>query len=315
MDIEACKRDIAIPEFLTRRGVALLEDRAGHWWGLTPFRRENTASFMAAVDRRGGHWYWRDWGEGQSGDILHLVQRLDLADSIGGALRYLNEVYAGGIPQDWRPADDTRASSLPPGGPLSDRLVVDRAGNVTNRVLIGYAAGRGIPADVLKRFAREVWWRDTVKNRSFFGLGLRNVAEGFEVRNGSWKGCIGHKDLAVFSIGTADTVDVAEGLFDGLTLAAEGEAQGRILMLNSAGLARRGVEWVREHAPGAQVRLHLDHDVMGRRATALFREAFPDACDRSHRFDFYDDLNAWWCDCGRLAAAGAAEAARAQPSA
>ncbi|PGH59263.1 hypothetical protein CRT60_01120 [Azospirillum palustre] len=272
-------------------------------WYISPIRAaENTASFAVFADGA----RWADYGEGEGGDIIDLVRRLypDLTTT-PEALQALSEMTGRIDTARQRRIEAGDAWVVQRGaerGEVDEPFAVTRVADVTYDALIDYARRRGIGRRTLQ-LTRQVHFRDLTSGKAFFGLGVKNLSGGYDVRNSAWKGVVGPKDVAWLRAGDERVVDVVEGLFDALALIESGLAKGQVMVLCGVGMRRRGAELLARLPADVEIRLHLDQDRGGRGATADILEAVPRATDVSARYVDHADVAGWWEGTGATSSA------------
>lgn len=74
--------------------------------------------------------------------------------------------------------------------------------SLTNKALIGYLWSRGIPAEIGKRYCKEVQY--DVRGRHFFALCFMNILGGMEIRNPFFKGSYGVKAPSVITLSKSE---------------------------------------------------------------------------------------------------------------
>ena len=179
-------KNISIRQFLARRGILPKYERNGYGMYLSPLREERTPSFKVDYVRN----LWYDFGLGEGGTLLTLVMRLERCDSREAVRRLQNgekrdagsaslSPSVGERPAVGGPSPVVRLAAVPALRILSDDPLRHPA-------LVGYLASRGIVPSVAAAFCREV--RYEVNGRTFFAVGFRNDAGGWELRSARFKG-------------------------------------------------------------------------------------------------------------------------------
>lgn len=269
---------IPIREYLARRGIVPRYERNGYGMYLSPLREERTPSFKVDYVRN----LWYDFGLGEGGTLLTLVMRLERCDRYA-AIRILS---SGEI----RQAESTSLSSgiyeRPGVGGVSPvmRLAAVPALRILSDaplhhpVLIGYLASRGIVPSVAAAFCREV--RYEVQGRTFFAVGFRNDAGGWELRSARFKGGSSPKHITTID-NRSDTVIAFEGFMDFLTyLSLKYPERLRIdaAVLNSVVNLPKAIPFLSRHPV---IHAFFDNDEAGRKTTSdLIR-----LCPRSEVID------------------------------
>lgn len=277
-------KSIPLEDILKRYGHEPAARKGTDLWYLSPFRRETAASFVVNTHKN----VWYDHGEGQGGTVIDLVSRLAGEPNVGRVLRIVAELVRGIVP-----AADARPNPVHHETAHEDGAVILSAGDIVHPALIRYLASRGLSVNAMPRHLREV--RYEARGRTYFGLGFRNDAGGYEIRNERFKGCVGHKGITVLAGEPAGTVDLFEGFMDFLSwpeLSGERPA-GTMVVLNSVGLLDRAFPLIASRE-GAEFRCFFDTDAAGRKALSRLRDAFPHATitDMSAHYRDSQDVNA-----------------------
>jgi DNA primase len=281
MNIEQAKR-IPLEDVLLRLGHAPQRQGRGQLWYLSPFRPEHTPSFKV----NGGANLWYDFGEGQGGDILDLVMRLERLGSVSETLSRLDQLMATAAPPP-------PGRALPPQREPQPETEITHIGPVKSHSLLEYLKQRGIDRKLATPFLKEVHYRRG--QRSYFALGFASDGGGMELRSPRFKGTLGPKEMT-FIPGNPERVLVFEGFFDFLTAVtlSHGAADATVIVLNSAALQEKAAERIRELAPRV-VELYRDRDAAGERLLRFFQEALSatEIRDQSALYSGHKDLNAW----------------------
>ena len=273
---------IPLEEILGKYGHAAAYRRGADLWYRSPFRAEETPSFV--VNTRKNVWY--DHGEGCGGNVIDLVSRLSGETSIAGVLKIVAGFMGGIVP--------TAPSAVRAGkGGGGERISATGEKELSHPALVQYLDGRAIPLEFARRYVREVRYR--AGEKEYFGIGFRNESGGYEVRNPYFKGGIGTKDISVVPGTAPGIVNVFEGFMDFLSwpsLSGEPEPKETALVLNSVSLVSRAIAYLQAH-PFEEIRLFLDRDEAGRKAEKQLREALPSCriIDMSDRYRESEDVN------------------------
>jgi hypothetical protein len=281
MNIKQAKA-IPLEDVLARLGHAPVRQGRNQLWYCSPLRSESNPSFKVNPEQN----VWFDFGAGEGGDAIDLVQRVENLNKVSEALTRLDQLLAGHVPPP--------RSALRPASPAAPALELLRSGPVHARSLRTYLKQRGIDPALAAGDIKEVHYR--VDDKEYFALGLANDSGGFELRNPFWKGSLGRKDITTIS-GDADRVSVFEGMFDYLTAVqlAGGKMDETAIVLNSVSLADRAIARIRELGTRS-VQLYRDRDAAGEALLQKFRDRLPDVAihDASDSYGQFDDLNAWF---------------------
>ena len=275
-------KSIPLEEILGKYGHVAVHRRGTDIWYRSPFRAEETPSFV--VNARKNVWY--DHGEGRGGTVIDIVSRLSGETSIASVLKLVSDLVGGSVAVVSREVVIGK-------GREGERVLPVGDAELSHPALVKYLQGRAIPSEFASRYVREVRYR--VGEKNYFGIGFKNESGGYEVRNPYFKGCIGAKDISVVPAENSGIINVFEGFMDFLSwplLSGEGYQRETALVLNSVSLVSRAVSYFQTH-PFEEIRLFLDRDEAGRTAERHLREALPSCriVDMSDRYRESEDVN------------------------
>lgn len=245
----------------------------------SPFREERTPSFNISPSRRHAGWDWYDFGSHEGGTVISLVSRLR-GISEAEAWDYIwEEVLQNGQSLDVAPVMRTAA-------PARNVIEINRIEDFSSSNLLSYAAGRGIPEEILKRYCRQVTFHfSNNPRRTDKAIGFPNVKGGWVLRLGRndvqyCKSNVGpgaptfigvHGDLTQEP--THREVKVFEGFFDFLSwlvLADKTLPFRDICILNSTANTDAAMDFILSHQ---SINCCLDNDQTGKEATQRIRMA------------------------------------------
>lgn len=267
----------SIRKYLAGRGIHPAKDKGYYGLYHSPFREDNTPSMKVDYDKN----LWIDYGAGEGGTLIDLVMRLERCDA-GAAMRLL-EQQIGGVTtfsfQGNPPALPERTPSI----------IIEEVCPLENSALHAYLTERGIDLDTARTHCSEVHYR--VADKSYFAVGFRNDAGGWELRNRYFKGCTS-KAPTTWN-GSYPTCLVFEGFMDFLsylTLKRAPNPSHNIAVLNSVTNLSKAVPFIASHE---QVYAYLDNDDAGRRATAELERLCPNSTvvNQAYHYREHNDLN------------------------
>jgi hypothetical protein len=244
--------------------------------------RDSDTSPSFSVNDKAGTWY--DHGEGKGGNIIDFALQFWPRLTFPEVLEKIMEVSqstppAAKIEFQRKP----KVSSEPNYG-------ITEVKELGHPVLLAYLESRAIGDVAAGRLSEISYYvEDEKKFRSnYFATGWRNETGSWEVRNASFKGCLGNK--AITFIPNSDSrLAVFEGYFNYLSWLTDNPfATESVLVLNSLALLRSGLA---KASPYRDVYLFFDHDTSGERATLAFKEAKPHAIDCSGIYTGFNDYN------------------------
>jgi DNA primase len=281
MNVQKAKA-IPLAEILQKYGHEPVQRRGGDLWYRSPFRAEETASFVVSTQKN----VWFDHGEGKGGTVIDLIARLSNETSVAKVLALVSEMVEGIVPEVHR---EIRVPDGKEGA--KSRTIGEK--ELSHPALLKYLITRAIPPEFARRYVREI--RYEISGKAYFGIGFRNQGGGFEVRNPYFKGCVGTKDISVIGEGTGGIVNVFEGFMDFLSwplLAGKAEHTETAVVLNSVSIVDRAIARLRENPP-EEIRLFLDNDTAGRAAVERIRAALPETrvVDMADRYRDSEDVN------------------------
>lgn len=221
---------------------------------------------------------WIDYGAGEGGTLIDLVMHMERCDA-GEAMRRLEQWIDGG------PISSFIGKNTAPQRPPS--IVVERVRPLENPALLDYLMERGIDLDTARMHCSEVHYR--VADKSYFAVGFRNDAGGWELRNRYFKGCTSKAPTT--RRGDYPTCLVFEGFMDYLsflTLKRNPNPPHNIVVLNSVTNLAKALPFIASHE---QVYAYLDNDDAGRKATDELKKACRNLSDQSIHYRPYNDLN------------------------
>ncbi|NJY64153.1 DNA primase [Salinimicrobium sp. CDJ15-81-2] len=263
-------RQICIVKTLANSGHYPTRKSEKEAWFLSPLRSETQASFSVSLTKN----LWYDYGLGKGGNIIDLVMAINDCSAYE-AVRCLQD----NIQFSFCPEKVSRKKNA---------VQLKRVSVLKHPALIEYLDSRKIPLEVAQRFCQEVWF--SLNNKTYFSIGLRNDAGGYELRNKFFKCSTSPKTISSFICGFKRLV-ITEGMFDFLSLKVldnELFSFADLVVLNSLGnIGLIPEEW----NSYSEIYLLLDNDTAGRTATQQLLKKFSNAIDESQFYFDYKDLN------------------------
>ena len=263
-----------IRDYLAARGIRPAKDRGYYGLYHSPLREDRTPSMKVDYDKN----LWIDYGAGEGGTLIDLVMRMERCDA-GKAMRRL-ERHIEGMHVSFF-IEKNPAPQRPPS------IIVERVQPLETSALLDYLMERGIGLDTARVYCSEVHYR--VADKSYFAVGFRNDAGGWELRNRYFKGCTSKAPTT--RRGDYPTCLVFEGFMDYLsflTLKHNSTPPHNIVVLNSVTNLAKAVPFIASHE---QVYAYLDNDEAGRKATSELKEACRNLSDQSVHYRPHNDLN------------------------
>lgn len=263
-------KTIQISDFLANKGYEPVSKKGSKWWYLSPLHSERTASFK--VDQTKNLWY--DFGLGKGGNILDLALELYHTQNISEVLHMMSHSTA-------MPARTTKQMPCQEADSFEDIEIRE----LTHSALLKYLSSRGIHSAIGKNQCVEIYYKRDGK--SYFAIGFKNDAGGYELRNPYFKGCIAPKAISTIAK-HEPTCHVFEGFMDYLSyLMLYGSCDA--VVLNSVVNVSKALPILDKYS---QVFCHLDNDVAGRMATRQIMEVLGNKCiDAASEYSEHKDFN------------------------
>ena len=270
-------KSIDIVAFLQRMGHHGTTDINGMVWLCSPFREEKTASFRVDTTLN----RWKDFGTGQNGDLVDLVQLIYNTDSVG-AKRIIEDKTNGDS------FSFSRASITPSNKGQS--LFIIKVQTLEHVALLQYLHARKIPLSISNIYLKEVHY--LVNKRHYFSIGFENDKGGFELRNASYKSCTSPKFLTYFPVYESRDVNLFEGFLDALSLLAidnKNRFSENTIVLNSLTNLNYVLPLLYNYE---KINLYLDNDTAGQEAAKLIKSLYQLTDDKAQTLYLeYKDLN------------------------
>ena len=286
-------KEIPITDLLTHLGHRPVSRAKGgrQWFYHSPLREDNNASFCVSSDKN----LWYDFGTSRGGNVIDLARALNGDCSFKVAASWLEEQRRG------FKQGPLLAASLVSNGPLRPDTEMENIQvlPLTSKALIGYLWSRGIPAEIGKRYCKEVQY--DVRGHHFFALCFMNILGGMEIRNPFFKGSYGVKAPSVITLSKLERTPsccVFEGFMDFLSYQTLLERyEDRVInpvprdciILNSTSMVQKAVPFIQVYDVAFT---YLDNDAAGWQAADMIENAMTNRTIRmADRFADFNDLN------------------------
>lgn len=274
MNIKQAK-EIDLIAYLSKLGFEPAYKRGNNAWYHSPLRNERTPSF--AVNFKTNEWY--DWGEGKGGNIIDFGILYHHC-SVEGLLQKLE---GPGVVYHQRQQPEKLQAE-------ENQIKVLSAHLISSWPLVKYLAERKITQDIADQYCKEV--RYQLNDKTYYAIGFRNNAGGYELRNKYIKAASAPKDITWIDNGSK-SLTVFEGFFNFLSYRVLNRQQPpgttNFLILNSTSFFEKSMSIMQAHE---RVHLYLDNDKTGQKFTekAILadREKF---IDERKTYSQYGDLN------------------------
>jgi len=257
------------------------------YWYLSPLRIEGEPSFK--VNRVKNRWF--DFGLGKGGNLIDFGLRYfnctvrELMDKLNAEPGLVKTIE--------RPVFDP--------GFINDReqkITVLGEKPLFSYPLINYLHERHIPRMIADQFCCEVTYE--IDGRNYYGIGFKNDAGGYEIRNSYVKQSSSPKDITTIGNGAGE-VQVFEGFMDFLSWQTM-QLQQPVLntdfvILNGAAFFEKARPVMERHDT---IRLWLDRDATGKEYTKFALSLGKNYYDESQLYSKHKDLNDWLTSSGTI---------------
>jgi DNA primase len=191
-----------------------------------------------------------DFGTGKKYDIVSLVQDIKLC-SVSEALEYLSLFDFSFNEQIYNITKD------------ESKYEILSISEVKHNALIQYLKERRIENNI--HLLKEIHYK--ISNKEYFGIGFKNDANGYEVRNKYSKICIGRKDITTIK-NNSSSLRIFEGFMDYLSFKQMEKTLKKALsdyvILNSVTMIFKIEKIIDSYE---KIELYFDNDEAGNRAT------------------------------------------------
>jgi hypothetical protein len=278
-------RNIDLVDYLSKLGHTPSKIRSLDYWYLSPFREEKTPSFK--INRKLNCWY--DHGMGKGGNLIDFAILYHNC-TVGEFLRELNGYFSFHQP--------ISLSSKQNAENFESKIEVVSERNICSLSLERYLTHRRIPIAVAKEYCKEVTYQ--INGKEYFGIGFKNDAGGYELRNQYYKASSSPKDIKTFELGANEAV-VFEGFFDFLSFIAIHknlkQIKADLVVLNSISFFEKARPFMEQHE---NIKLYLDRDKAGQNCSRYALSLCDKYKDESQLYKNHKDLNDWIMNIGKV---------------
>jgi hypothetical protein len=204
MNTEQAKK-LDFPKLLSKLGFEPIKTvkNGTELWYNSPFRNEKIPSFHTSFLK--GKWIWNDFGD-TGGTVIDFVMRYQNLD-VTGALSFLDGSFQKTIPS--LKLDEVATSFQQP----ESLFRLDRVQSI--KLSRDYLENqRGISVSLANKYLVEAVYTNTQTGKQYFGVAIKNVSDGYEVRNPYFKTSIGKKDFSFLKGKKSNAVCLFEGFMD-----------------------------------------------------------------------------------------------------
>lgn len=188
-------------EYLSRLGIQAVRMSGHHYWYLSPFRAEQTASFK--VNKKLNAWY--DFGEGKGGTLIDFGIRYFMCS----VSKFLQQSSFSFSPVQRPMAGEEKEKEN-----NESTILVKKVTTLASSYLLAYVKSRKIDIEIGKKWCKEISF--TLHGKTYSASGFVNDSGGYELRNSFFKGSSHPKDITTVQKG-AQSLAVFEGFFDFLS--------------------------------------------------------------------------------------------------
>ena len=215
-----------------------------------------------------------DFGTGKKYDVVSLVQGIKQC-SVSQALEYLSQFDFSFQQQI---CNITKNES---------KYEILSISEVKHNALIQYLKERRIENNI--HLLKEIHYK--ISNKKYFGIGFKNDANGYEVRNKYSKICIGRKDITTIK-NNSNCLRIFEGFIDYLSFKqiekSLKKAPSDYVILNSVTMIFKLEKIIKSYE---KIELYFDNDEAGNKATNEVKQLNPYVEDNRILYQNYKDLN------------------------
>ena len=280
-------KQIDLVDYMKAIGFSPTKETAKSAWYHAPYREDRTPSFKVNKDKN----VWYDFGTAQSGDIIDLAALLYQSKDVSRLLKLIEGAAPALAPL-------IRTPICQSGERLTERFRNVKVVGLNHEALKSYLQSRGIDLDIGECECKEIHY--TCNKKEYFAVAFPNIADGYEIRNPYFKGCIAPKDISI--IRKSEKLGgrcccLFEGFMDYLSYLAlvklgritEDNESVDYIVLNSVSNIGRAIEPMRKYKV---IHCYLDNDDAGRRVVDSLHELLGDKVqDMFAPYPLYKDLN------------------------
>ncbi len=243
------------------------------YWYTSPFRSdEKTPSFHINKIKN----VWFDFGNSQGGNLIDFVL-LYKNCTMPNALNFIESTYTNAPKTVVQAQKKILATQVADSGETFTLNEIKRDFALSLSRYISET--RKINFNAIQEFIVQIHFSNR-EGKHYFGIGMKNLSDGYEIRNPYFKGNVGKKDLT-FVKGTGnDSIAIFEGMFNFFSAITHfGKAnfmQNDILILNSISFQEQAISYLKDRPQYKKLSLFLDNDAAGQEATEKFKTQFPD---------------------------------------
>lgn len=293
-------KSVSIVLYLESEGIFSVSYHKGNYWYISPFRTESSPSFNVSPIKN----LWHDFGTGEGGNIINLVQKLHPNWNNHQVLSYLekkikeyNLVYTT---ENQKPIQDYRKIILSNAISNEDsETLIESIAELNHPLLRDYIQKRRIDFGIARKYCKEIHY--SIYGKHYYAIAFSNIDGGMEVRNKYCKRSIGTKSISILPTNgkPSKSCCVFEGFFDMLTYETIRKYETNLqicidkecdyIVLNSVNNIKKLLQYLHNYD---DIHCFLDNDCAGAKTTDLIKSFFTDkTTDESNRYALYKDIN------------------------
>ena len=248
-------------QYLEKQGKVQFDRKSGHDY----YFRTDENKF--SVNENG----YYDFKTGQGGKIIKAVMNFENKSwrETMDFLKDFSNVYISEDFTERKRLKDTQSNE-------KSNISVTKIIPPNNDTLIEYFNNRGIDKDILEKYTKQIHYK--VEDKSYFGLGIENQSNGYEIRNPMMKSKLGKNDIAIVNRENGKNIVVFEGMTDMLSFLQlqklnNRENKSTLVVLNSVVNVDKFIEEFKDYK--GKITLLLDGDKAGTDASTTILSSMP----------------------------------------
>lgn len=270
-------KEIDMVQYLASIGYRPVAIKGKDHWYLSPLRNENTASFK--VNTRFNKWY--DNGLDKGGNPIDF-----------GILYFKNSVsefldlLRGAFPFQQQPSWASQK-----GAKNDPKIIIEEITKLTSSALRNYLCERNIDLAVATQFCNQIHY--SLNNKKYYGIGFKNDAGGWEIRNKFFKTSSHPKAIRLIK-NNSDQLAIFEGFMDFfsfINMYKNERIDSDYLILNSLAFFQKAMPDIQTYSTKKR---YLDRDDADRKITTSILATNTTFIDSSNLYDDYKDRNEWY---------------------
>lgn len=269
---------IDMVEYLSRLGFQPKRISGHHYWYLSPFREERTASFK--VNKKLNAWY--DFGEGRGGTLVDFGIRY-FRCSVSEFIQALSLNHSSSRRPILRKEKKNENNE--------GTIQINKTSTLSSPHLLAYLKTRKIDVDTAKKWCKEVSF--TLYGKKYSAIGFLNDSGGYELRNSFFKGSNHPKDISTLQNG-AKKLALFEGFFDFLSYQMVcknwDDTSYNFIILNSLSFVQKMEPLLSGYE---EVDSFFDRDKSGLKCTSYLSSLGSHIQDKSYLYSNHKDFNDW----------------------